>query len=170
MIIGDGFRNGRHRALLPLLLGIGAVWFAACLVAVGTARAEPGGVCVTARVDQPIRLPDGSVHPSGLVTFCDAMEYSPVASLQKVYVNGKPVGIHVSRKAKSEIAHEAAPLVVFNTDGEGHLELVGYVVPGRVKSVTYLFAEHESGVQGTILTALIQQPGTLAVRAAMTAR
>ncbi len=134
-------RTGRG-GLLRVLLIFGAVLGAVTLLDAAGVRAS--GDCVSIRVDAPLRLPDGSVHPSGSLTICHSIRYSPVSSLHATYVNGQPLGLLRSRTRTSEIGDDAPAIVYFNRSNDGTLELFGYVVPERDTSVTYLFRSREA--------------------------
>jgi hypothetical protein len=108
---------------------------------VGGALWAANDVCITIEVDDPMRLPDGSVHDAGRLTLCDSMAYSPVSSLHRTYVNGRPFGMLRSRKTKNEGGSDVSPVVLFHRNLDGQLELFGYVLPDRSTSVTYLFGE-----------------------------
>lgn len=107
----------------------------------GGAAWAAADVCVTIEVDDPMKLPDGSVHPSGRLTLCDSVAYSPVSSLHRTYVNGRAFGMLRSRKRTNEGGSDVAPVVLFYRNRDGQLELFGYVLPDRGTSVTYLFGE-----------------------------
>ena len=111
---------------------------AASLFAISVASAGDRGSCIRVHVDQPVRLPDGNVYPSGVLTLCDSMTLSPVATLHKTYVNGRPVGMLVSRRRSNETRSDTPPAVVFQRIG-GTLDLVGYVLPApRRNGITYV--------------------------------
>ena len=75
-----------------------AIAFAAvaCVLAPGLLHADSG--CVRVRTDAPVLLPDGGLYPEGTLTLCDSLALSPVTSLHKTYVNGRPVGLLASRR------------------------------------------------------------------------
>ena len=116
------------------------------LVIAGSNAASPvhaasSGLCVTVDVDQPVILPDVGIVPAGRLMLCDSVEYSPVATLHKTYLDGRPVGILLSRKRAGEGGVGTEPRVLFRSDGKGNLELVGYVLPGRNSSVAFILSE-----------------------------
>jgi hypothetical protein len=128
------FPEGRGRTLA---MGIAAL-AAASLCATGAAMAGSGGGCIHVDLYEPIRLPDGSVYPAGVLTLCDTAALSPVATLHKTYVNGQPIGILISRRKANETKGSEPPTVVFRRD-HGALDLVGYALPGpRRGGVTYV--------------------------------
>lgn len=124
--------NGRRALLLFAIAGGGLM-----LLASGTVKAATGSGCVSVEVDTPIRLPDGTLHPSGRLTLCDSRKLSPVSTLHKTYVNGQPVGMLVGHRRSSEGGERISPAVFFDVDEQGHLELSGYVLPAGGRSVTY---------------------------------
>lgn len=101
------------------------------------ATAAATGDCVTAVVDAPFRLPDGGLHPAGSLTLCDRSELSPVAELHTILVDGAAIGVFQSRKRPTEAGLVDAPKVVFEREFDGTLELVGYVLPVRGRSIAY---------------------------------
>lgn len=114
----------------------------ACALAPGLLHAASG--CVRVRTDAPVFLPDGGLYPAGTLTLCDSLALSPVTSLHKTYVNGRPIGLLASRRRPSEVSRDSAPLVVFHRDFFGRLELVGYVLPAASlsdRSTTFVLAE-----------------------------
>jgi hypothetical protein len=117
---------------------------AAGFSAVPLVHAGSSGVCVTVDVDRPVVLPEIGTVPAGRLMLCDSVEYSPVATLHKTYLDGKPVGILLSRKRTGEGKPVAEPRVLFRADGTGKLELIGYVLPGRTGSVAFLLGERPS--------------------------
>jgi hypothetical protein len=133
--------NRKHRAWRWTF--VVAVALAGCLTP-SMARAASSGLCVTVDVDLPVVLPDASIVPPGRLMLCDSLEYSPVATLHKTYLDGRPVGILLSRKRAGEGDMGSEPRVLFRGDGKGQLELVGYVLPGRNGSVAFLLSDRPS--------------------------
>jgi len=107
----------------------------------GPAWAGSRGACITLEVEAPILLPDGAVHPAGALTLCHSRALSPVSSLHKTYVDGHPVAMLASRRTSSEGGETIEPHALFNRTAEGRLELIGYVLPGVGRSVTYQMNE-----------------------------
>lgn len=121
---------------VPVLL-IALILVAASLAASQPARAASSGDCVTAMVDVPFRLPDGALHPAGVLTLCDTRAYSPVADLHTILVDGARIGVFQSRKRRTETGLMDAPRIVFQRDLDGYLELLGYILPARGRSIAY---------------------------------
>src|SRR6185503_4457769 len=69
------------------------------------------------------------IYPAGTLTLCDAGAFSPVDTLHRVFVAGSSVGVFRSRRHDAEAGSLEAPQVLFNRDGDGHLELIGYAMP-----------------------------------------
>jgi hypothetical protein len=109
---------------------------AASLFTTGSAVAGSSSGCIHVDVSLPVHLPDGNTYPAGVLTLCDTAALSPVATLHKTYVNGRPVGILLSRRRANETRGDALPVVVFQSDG-GTLDLVGYTLPSARRGVTY---------------------------------
>lgn len=101
------------------------------------ASAGSTGECVAARVPAPFRLPDGVLHPAGVLTLCDAGAFSPVAGLHVLLVDGRSVGVFVSRKRAAEGAAGLAGQVVFDRSAAGDLDLVGYILPSAGRMTAY---------------------------------
>jgi hypothetical protein len=128
------FPDGRGRTLAMAIAALAG----ASLFSTGAAVAGSGSGCIRVDVGEPVRLPDGNVYPAGVLTLCDTAALSPVATLHKTYVNGRPIGILVSRKRTNEKKSDDPPVVVFQRGG-GALDLVGYTLPSpRRSGVTYL--------------------------------
>jgi hypothetical protein len=103
----------------------------------GPVGAGSRGECITLEVEAPILLPDGAVHPPGALKLCHSKAVSPVSSLHNTYVNGHPVAMLASHKTSSEGGERIVPHALFSRTPEGRLELIGYVLPGTGRSVTY---------------------------------
>ena len=113
-----------------------AALVAASLFTTGSAVAGSSSGCIHVDVSLPVHLPDGNTYPAGVLTLCDTAALSPVATLHKTYVNGRPIGILVSRRRANETRGDAPPVVVFQSDG-GTLDLVGYTLPSPRRGVVY---------------------------------
>ena len=139
----------RRLLWIVFLVTAGAVFFAS----IATAAETP---CVTAAVPSPIVLPDGSVHVGGTLTVCEVRSLSPVATFHRIAIDGRAVGMFVSRRGASEAAAEAAPTLLFEDEGAGELVLVGYVVPSR-RSTAFRLAGPpvETAHRGTVAGAVV---------------
>lgn len=111
--------------------------------------------CVSASIDTPFWLPDGALHSPGTLTLCTIREFSPVANLHRLSVDGRPAGVFLSRKRMAEGKGTLAPEVVFERDGAGNLRLLGYSVPERGGSIAYRLpaASPAKGATALALTA-----------------
>ena len=109
---------------------------AASLFTTGSAVAGSSSGCIHVDVSLPVHLPDGNTYPAGVLTLCNTAALSPVATLHKTYVNGRPVGILVSRRRANEAPSDDPPSVLFQSDGST-LDLVGYTLPSARRGVTY---------------------------------
>jgi hypothetical protein len=125
---------GRPIAVLLVVL---AAAFAVAISASQPAMAASSGECVTARVSEPFRLPDGLLYPAGALTICDGGAYSPVDSFQRILVGGSVIGLFVSQKRAAELRSAGLPQVVFRRGADSSLSLVGYIVPSTGRSVAY---------------------------------
>jgi hypothetical protein len=102
------------------------------------------GKCTSALVAEQVLLPDGSLHPPGMLTLCDSRSYSPVSTIHATYMDGMPVGMMLSRRGTSEGGAERQPFVMLVRDGNGLLHLYGYAVPFGKHMVTYRMQQPRS--------------------------
>jgi hypothetical protein len=143
--------NTMRRLLwIVFLVTAGAVAFAT----LATASETP---CVTAAVASPVRLPDGSLHEGGALTVCDVRTLSPVASFHRISIDGRAVGLFVSRRGASEAAADSAPTILFLDDDSGTLALIGYVVSSSRASTAFRLASPpaERARRGTAAGAVV---------------
>lgn len=160
MFGGTGYRLRRAWTLPPALVAAAM----ACLLASAPGWAGAASGCARFVVDDPILLPDGTLHPAGTITLCDSLVLTPVTTLHKTYVNGQPVGLLASRRRSSELPGDRAPFLVFQRDPQGRLELLGYVMPASGRSVTYELARKSPSSRFDLgFAALATTPGTLMV-------
>jgi len=131
--------------LLLLVLTTMVIVLAFCGVPFLT-HASTTRTCVSAKVSSPFRLPDGGVHPAGMLTVCRARTFSPVAELHMISVNRRPMGMFVSRNGRGEAVGERDPEIVFRRDGAGTLELLGYSMPTRGRSLVHRFVLPSAGL------------------------
>jgi hypothetical protein len=139
-------------APLTVLAIVGSL--AITLTATPAKAATPSGACVTALIETPFRLPDGSLHDAGTLTLCDAKRFSPIATLHRTYVNGRPVGMFVSRHRFGESAAAGAPGIVFHHDGAGRLDLFGYVLPSAGRNIAYQMGQRRPTLAAPVLRAV----------------
>lgn len=130
----------------------------------GVNAAGPWGSCVSAKIDEPFRLPDGTVHPAGTLMMCEASPFSPVASVHRTYVNGHPAGMFLSKNLRGELEESARPSIVLQRYGDGPLELLGYVRPGGGRNVSYQFSVGR--YPSAVASALTATGGPLEIAAA----
>lgn len=95
------------------------------------------GGCFSAAIDAPIVLPGGTEVDSGVLTLCVTRDLSPVAALHKIYVDGNPVAMLLSRRGYSEGAEDGRAFMMFNRDSRGNLQLYGFATPVEGRMVTY---------------------------------
>ena len=112
---------------------------ALCLLAAQSAAEAARGVCVSADIEEPFRLPDGSNHPAGRLTLCHEGDYSPVASFHRTKVDGMTVSMNISRRGESERGDSDAPFIMFSRDVDGTLLLLGYANSGQDKAIVHAF-------------------------------
>jgi hypothetical protein len=104
-------------------------WLVVVLLAVSPAWSQAGGSCVSAEIPWQMEMPDGSVHKPGQVSLCYVRNYNPVSGLHALKVNGMPLGTFQSTVARSEEQESLHPILVFKSDGAGHVRLVAYAWP-----------------------------------------
>jgi hypothetical protein len=95
--------------------------------------------CLSATIDEPVGLPDGSAHPAGKLTVCVQRDLTPVSTLHVTYVNRQPVSLLTSRRGVSEGLVERPYMMFRRTDG-GRLQLYGYALPAGRHMITYLLS------------------------------
>ena len=118
-----------RRWLLPSLM-------AATVLATPAAFAATNDACVSANINAPFWLPDGALHAPGRLTLCSVREFSPVSNLHRLDVDGRTVGVFLSRKRVAE-APGVSPEIVFSRDAVGNLKLLGYSLPDREGALAF---------------------------------
>jgi hypothetical protein len=113
----------RRRWLLSILM-------ATAVAAAPAAFAATNDACVSANINAPFWLPDGALHAPATLTLCSIREFSPVSNLHRLDVDGRTVGVFLSRKRVAE-GTGMNPEIVFSRDAVGNLKLLGYSVPER---------------------------------------
>jgi len=123
----------------------GLVFAATALVVPGdTVSAERRGDCVTVTVPSEMSLPDGTERPAGQLRICLTEKLSPVAGLHVTYVDGRAVGVFVSKMGRSEgraVAGETDALVQFRRTRNGTLALSGYAIPEGERMIVFRMAD-----------------------------
>ena len=133
-----------YARLQRVLYVVGLLMLCAALAPPSWASAESAGGCISADVDSPIVLPDGSKHPAGSITICESRIHSPVASFHETRINGSQVGMYLSRTfLNGEGVESREPYMVFQRDAHGDLVLQGYAVPDGERMRTFLMAYPE---------------------------
>ena len=143
------------RDLYRRLAGFGVAAAVVVLgLSVGPALAE--GRCISLDVPGPLMLPDGTVYPAGQLRLCRKSDFSPVSTLHETYVNGRAIGLLLSRRVVNESAGSGPAVVRFVRDAEGHLALTGYAVRHARGGIAYRFeqpATSRSEVPPTVVVA-----------------
>ena len=124
-------------------------WLAALIAIGGATIAGAGERCETASIRGPLVLPDGSLHQAETVQVCRTLEYSPVLTLHKISVDGRPVGLFVGRDARLESGHDETPYLLLERDASGRLELRGYAAHGSMHDFAPRAVEAPTAVQAT---------------------
>lgn len=116
--------------------------------------ANAGGRCFHAEIPQTMVLPDGSVHDPGILRLCLEQKISPVSTLHRGDVEGRPVGMLSSAPRPIELAvEEGQAQFVFTPNDEDKLALMGYAV--RVGRETTFFDMSRFGATRTTTLFLI---------------
>lgn len=144
------FRAARSASATREALRLAGACVAGLVLAAAPAAAETGR-CVTVRVDAPMVLPDGSVHPAGALTLCDARAFTPTTGLHETFVDGRAVGMFTSTIRVNESGADAEPAAIFEVDADGRMRLVGYVVPSRGHSVSYQLRSALASTEATLV-------------------
>lgn len=119
-----------HRKTRSLGWIVGLLIVSATLAPGSMARGPQAGRCISADVDSPIVLPDGSRHSAGSLEICVSRIHSPVASLHETRIDGRHVGIYLGQSAANEERAEGQePYMMFGRSVAGDLVLRGYAVP-----------------------------------------
>jgi len=126
---------------IQLLLSVPATLAVALAIGGAAAVAGPAGPCLTVDVNAAVLLPDGSVRQAATLSLCLNRDFTPVAGLHEISLDGNPVGLLLSRRVPSETDATAAPFVLFERDGEGRLRLIGYASQRGAQWRTYLLAQ-----------------------------
>ena len=114
------------------------------LLAAGTLLATPAtvaattDVCITAAIDEPIRLPDGSEHDAGSLTLCRRDDFTPARSTHETYVDRRPIGLFLGRPCVAEGGGEGQPFMLFHREADGRLRLYGYALPTGDRTESFL--------------------------------
>ena len=102
------------------------------------AWASETGRCYSADVPHAMVLPDETVHGPGSLRVCVERRISPVTVAHTVAVNGRPVGMYLSRTGLGEGAPEGADaVIVFVRNENDQFVLEGYSCPLRDQLRTY---------------------------------
>lgn len=115
---------------------------AAVIVALATfpasAETESTGTCAEAAVPEAFTLPDGTTVEAGTLRLCFTRRYSPAAGLHEVRIDGRPVGMFLSERRRTEgIAELGDALVVLRRRTDGSLALYAYAVRDGDRMVAY---------------------------------
>ena len=102
----------------------------ACAALIGLGSAWAGsGRCYTADVASTVVLPDGSSHAPGSLRLCELRTLTPVSSLHSIQIDGRPIGMFISRSQPTERSGGQQAFIAFRLNDRGALELEGYAVP-----------------------------------------
>lgn len=102
----------------------------AVLALAGGAGAGETGRCYSADVQHAMILPDETVHGPGNLRVCVDRRINPVTVAHRVSLDGRPVGMYLSRTGLGEGTPENADAVfVFVRNGSDQFVLEGFSRP-----------------------------------------
>jgi len=117
------------------ILGLFVFALAATVFFAGAPAAA--GICTSALIEENFALPDGSVHPAGRLTLCPG-GFSPVFSLQRTFVDGKPVGMFASRRDLVEQDEDEGHYLIFYRRAGRPLQLTSYGQPSGERTEMFM--------------------------------
>ena len=126
-------RGARPRIRWAAAVALGAV----VAIAPSLAWSQDRGQCARIEAPWPIVLPDGSAHEAGSLKLCLQQMWTPASGLHEIRVNGRSIGLFMSRVGTSEEPVEGVPVVVFQRNGTDEHYLVGYAWPDGETMRTY---------------------------------
>ncbi len=127
-------RGARRRVRWAAAVALGAV----VALSPSLAWSQDRGRCARVEAPWPIVLPDGSAHEAGSVKLCLQQMWTPASGLHEIRVNGRSIGLFMSRVGTSEAPVERVPVVVFRRNGTDEHYLLGYAWPDGEIMRTYL--------------------------------
>jgi hypothetical protein len=114
------------------------------LSAIVAAQAFAQGPCLSVNLGRPVVFPDGSEHLAGQLTLCDWKAYTPVTQIHRSYMDGRPIQMLMGTRSTTERSAEEPDEVIFRSNGDGRLELLGYSRTIRGRSMTVSFKNKDS--------------------------
>ena len=147
----------------PVVLG------AVVVLAPSLAWSEDRGQCARIEAPWPMVLPDGSTHEAGSLKLCLQQMWTPASGLHEIRVNGRSIGLFMSRVGTSEEPVEGVPVVVFQRNGTDEHYLVGYAWPDGEAMRTYIlrrFGEVPREIARNLRLPLLESENTEVLKAA----
>jgi hypothetical protein len=124
----------RRQTRWALTLALGAV----VAFAPSLTWSQQRGQCARIDTPWPMVLPDGSIHEAGSLNLCLQQMWTPASGLHEIRVNGKSLGLFMSRVGTGEGPVEGMPVVVFQRNGTDERSLLGYAWPDGAVMKTYV--------------------------------
>ena len=124
--------EARRRILWAVVLGTLVV------LAPSLAWSQNRGQCARIETPWPVVLPDGSTHDAGSLNLCLQQMWTPASGLHEIRVNGRSIGLFMSRIGTGEGPVELLPVVVFQRNGTNERYLLGYAWPNGETMRTYI--------------------------------
>jgi hypothetical protein len=147
--------NTWHRHWKRVFRGAAFLGFGFAALLFAAPAAAGSGDCVKAYIDEPIILPDGSLHPPGVLKIC-VRQHSPSAGMHKTSVDGRAIGEFQSLyRPTRRPSEDPRPVLVFEREPERGLALLGYTIPGRERTAVYWLedARKKAGRHDLVATA-----------------
>lgn len=114
------------------------------------------GACVLATLDEPFRLPDGSLHPAGAIRICPA-RYTPVTRLLTITTESGDGGYYLGRRTESEDTSQGPPELVFARGRGSTLTLLALRVPERERVIVYWVEAPDARGRGALTAETIER-------------
>lgn len=98
--------------------------------------------CISASTPDTLILPDGKSYEAEMLQICVDRSYSPVAGLHKLYIDGKPVGMFLSKRTigVDDGTYRTATME-FSRNEDGAWVLESYTVPTDKQLIIYKMSD-----------------------------
>ena len=117
----------------------------AVLVTVFAPASEASCRKVVVQMDESFVV-DGQLFPAGGLSLCPVREFSPVATLNEVRVDGRSLGVLMAHDGR-DTAPSKQNQMIFERDVRGHLVLVSIALQGGPVRQLYRLANQRNGWQ-----------------------
>ena len=127
-------RKAPRRSGWAMVVAMGVIG----ILSTSPALPQSRGQCAHIEAPWPMVLPDGLTHHAGVLKLCLQQMWTPASGLHEIRINGRTIGLFMSRIGTSEEPVQNAPVVVFQRNGTDELHLVGYAWPDGDSMRTYV--------------------------------